>query len=128
MMHIKYNLTLSSIHGIGIFAKENIPKDFCITEASPLLDINLTEKQFTSLSVSEQNEIKHHGHFDKILHKWHVDFDMTRFANHSEDPNLKQKYNKKGYYIITLKNIKDDEELTINYSDFENNSEYREFH
>lgn len=127
MLHITYILKPSLLHGIGVFTEEDIPEDFCIAEASPLLDINITSEQFEELSISEKEEIKHHGHFDKVLDRWHVDFDMTRFANHSDIPNLKQKYNEKGYYIVALKNIKHGEELTINYSDFENNSEYRVF-
>ena len=106
MLHIKYHLGLSSIHGIGVFAGEDISKDFCIAEASPLLDINLSAEEFDSLSENERREIKHHGHYDKVLNKWHVDFDMTRFANHSNNPNLIQKYNDKGYYILSLRNIK----------------------
>jgi hypothetical protein len=113
--------------GVGVYADQDIPNEFCIVEASPLLDVNLTEEQFNLLSETEQSEIKHHGHFDKVLNKWHVDFDMTRFANHSSNPNLVQKYNKKGYYIVTLRDVKRGEELTINYSDFEDDSEYREF-
>ena len=33
--------------------------------------------------------------------------------------SLIQKYNDKGYYILSLRNIKSGEELTINYEDFE---------
>lgn len=119
MLHIKYKLNLSSLHGIGVFADEDIPKDFCIVEASPLLDINLSVDEFESLSDNEKQEIKHHGHYDKVLKKYHVDFNMTRFANHSESPNLSQKYNEKGYYIVSIQDIKKGEELTINYEDFE---------
>ena len=125
MLHIKYKLAPSPIHGIGVFAGENVKKNFCVVEASPKLDINLSEEDFEALTPSEQAEIKHHGHFDRVLNKWHVDFDMTRFANHSEEPNLKQMYNENGYYITALKDIKEGEELTINYSDFENESERR---
>ena len=125
MLHIKYSLKPSNLHGIGVFTEEDISKNFCIVEASPLLDINLTEEQFSCLTSKEQEEIKHHGHFDKVLNKWHVDFDMTRFANHSVDCNLKQSYNEKGYHISSVRDIKKGEELTINYADFENSSDYR---
>ncbi|MBP6888675.1 MAG: SET domain-containing protein [Candidatus Pacebacteria bacterium] len=119
MLHIRYKLGPSTIHGIGVFSEEDIPKDCCIVTASPLLDTNLSQEQFDTLSATEQEEVKHHGHYDKVLNRWHVDFDMTRFANHSDSPNLTQKYNDKGYYILALKDIKKGEELTINYDDFE---------
>jgi len=127
MIHIKYKLAPSSIHGIGVFAEQMISKGFCIVEASPSLDINLSIADFESLSLSEQKEIKHHGHFDKITEKWHVDFDMTRFASHSKHPNLKQLYNEKGYYIVALVDIPSGEELTINYFDFETGLERQSF-
>ncbi len=119
MVNITYQLALSDIHGIGVFTREDIVKDFCVAEASPLLDINLSVEQFNSLTENERREIQHHGHYDKVLNVWHVDFDMTRFANHSDNPNLAQKYNAKGYYIVALRDIKNGEELTINYEDFE---------
>lgn len=119
MLHIKYKLASSKLHGIGVFAGEDISKDFCIVEASLALDINLTQAEFEVLSESEKKEIKHHGHYDKVLNKWHVDFYMTRFANHSDKPNLTQRYNDNGYYILSLRDIKNGEELTINYEDFE---------
>ncbi|MEZ0209118.1 MAG: SET domain-containing protein, partial [Candidatus Paceibacterota bacterium] len=121
MLHIQYQLKESLLHGIGVFSKERIKAGFCVVEASPLLDINLSEEKFLLLSSEEQKEVRHHGHFDKVLNKWHVDFDMTRFANHSENPNLQQLYNEKGYYIVALRDIEKDEELTINYSDFKGN-------
>ena len=119
MLHITYRLDQSPLHGIGVFTEEDIPKDFCIVEASPALDINLTEEEFFKLSQPEQDEIRHHGHFDKISGKWHVDFDMTRFANHSDTPNIEQRYNERGYYIVARRAIEKGEELTINYADFE---------
>ncbi len=119
MLHVKYKLAPSKLHGIGVFAGQDIPKDFCVVEASPLLDINLSKEEFESLADNERQEIMHHGHYDKVLDKWHVDFDMIRFANHSDHPNLKQKYNDKGYYIQSLRDVKKGEELTINYEDFE---------
>ena len=125
MVHIQYKLLPSKIHWIGCFADENISKGFCVVEASPLLDINLTKEQYSELSISEQDEIRHHGHYDKITEKWHVDFDMIRFANHSENPNLIQLYNDKWYYILSLWDIGSWEELTINYSDFEYTNDTR---
>lgn len=128
MLHITYKLLPSELHGIGCFSDEYIPSWFCIVEASPLLDINISDEQFLALSYSEQNEIRHHGHFDKVTKKWHVDFDMTRFANHSFEPNIQQGYNSKGYYIVAVRDIKKWEELMIDYWDFENTDSTRGEH
>ncbi len=38
--------------------------------ASPLLDLNITQKEFDSLTESEQNEILWWGFFDEPSQKW----------------------------------------------------------
>ena len=56
MMHIKYLLDKSKHHGIGLFTAENLKKGQLIYTASPLLDVNITQKQFDSLSEEEKDE------------------------------------------------------------------------
>jgi len=57
MMHIKYKLDKSVNHGIGLFADESLKTGQLVYTASPLLDVNITQKQFDSLSESEKKEI-----------------------------------------------------------------------
>lgn len=119
MMHIKYKLDKSKNHGIGLFADENISKEQLIYTASPVLDVNITQEQFDCLEKSEQDEIQYWGFWDDINNFWHVDFDVSKFINHSEDSNVTQDPTYAVAYLIATRDIKRGEELTQNYKEFE---------
>ena len=57
MIHIKYKLDKSKHHGIGLFADEDLKQGQLVYTASPLLDVNLTQEQFDSLSDREKEEL-----------------------------------------------------------------------
>jgi SET domain-containing protein len=46
-------------------------------------------------------------------------FDICTYTNHSDNPNLFFKKEDNNYYFYTLRDIKKDEELTIDYSKFD---------
>lgn len=119
MMHIKYYLDRSKIHGVGLFAGENIKQGQLIFTASPLLDVNLTQDQFDRLDKTEKQEIKYWGFFDQSSQRWHVDFDVTKFINHAAPGNVTQDKNHQEAYLVAARNIDKDEELTQNYLEFE---------
>ena len=54
MMHIKYRLDTSENHGIGLFADQVVLAGELIYSASPLLDLNITQKEFDPLHDSEK--------------------------------------------------------------------------
>src|SRR4030042_4534753 len=90
MMHIKYKLDKSKLHGIGLFTTESLKKGQVVYTASPVLDVNITQEQFDSLDEREKKEIKYWGFWDKPNNVWHVDFDNSKFIDHSLNPNLTQ--------------------------------------
>jgi hypothetical protein len=57
MIHIKYRLKVSDLHGIGLFADQEIKKGELIYTASPLLDLNITQEQFDSPSKRKRRNI-----------------------------------------------------------------------
>ncbi len=120
MIHIKYRLDRSQIHGIGLFADQDVKKGDTIFTDEPLLDVNITEKQFTSLNKSTQKEILYWGYFDKQNQKWHVDFDHIHFINHSFNPNMTQDMTRSDVLLVSSRDIRAGEELTQNYLEFEN--------
>ena len=115
MFYVKIKLQQSRIHGIGLFADEDISTGKAVYCGNPKLDLLLTDKEFLKLSVNEQGTIKHYGYFDKYLKKWHLAFDDIRFCNHSSDGNISLKNNK----LVAARNIKKGEEITQNYEEFE---------
>jgi SET domain-containing protein len=125
MMHIKYKLDKSPLHGIGLFAGEDIEAGQLIYTASPLLDVNITEEQFNSLSENEKNEIKWWGFQVPEDKTWHVDFDVTKFINHSEVPTVTQDKSHKEAYLVAVRDVKAGGELTQNYLEFESPEDLR---
>ena len=125
MIHIKYKLDKSAYHGIGLFTDEDLPKGKLIYTPSPLLDVNLSQEQFDSLSDKEKEEVKWWGYFYESSQKWHVDFDVSHFINHSDNANITQDQGHTDAYLITVRDIKSGEELTQNYLEFESEADLR---
>lgn len=119
MIHIKYNLDKSEHHGVGLFANQNISKGTLIYTASPLLDVNLTQEQFDSLDEKEKHEVQWWGFFDEPSQKWHVDFDVSHFINHSYEATVTQDSAHADAYLVAARDIQAGEELTQNYLEFE---------
>lgn len=119
MIHIQYKLDRSSKHGIGLFADEDLEVGQLVYTASPVLDVNITTEQFDSLTNKEQDEIRWWGFFDEPSQRWHVDFDVSKFINHAKEGTLTQDKNHTDAYLITTRDIKQGEELTQNYLEFE---------
>ena len=125
MIHIKYTLDRSDKHGIGLFAGQDIQKGQIIYTASPLLDMNITEEQFDSLDEREKQEILWWGFFDEPSQKWHVDFDVSKFINHSFKATLTQDPEHDEAYLVATRDIKAGEELTQNYLEFESEEDLK---
>src|SRR5205809_1805618 len=119
MIHIKYKLDKSEYHGIGLFADQDLVKGQLIYTASPVLDVNINQEQFNSLTEEEKKEIRWWGFQIPETGNWHVDFDVSKFINHSYEPTVTQNSNQKDAYLVATKDIKAGEELTQNYLEFE---------
>lgn len=123
MIHISYKLKTSNLHGIGLFADQDIAKGQVIYTASPLLDLNITQEQFDSLDRREQDEIIWWGFFDRPSQMWHVDFDVSKFINHAYDATVTQDPAHDEAYLVAKRDIKAGEELTQNYLEFESQAD-----
>lgn len=119
MLHIKYKLNVSPLHGVGLFAAEPLKKGQLVYTPSPLLDVNLTQEQFDSLNDNEKREVQWWGFFDEPSQRWHVDFDVTHFINHSYQGTITQDPGHADAYLVAVRDIEVGEELTQNYLEFE---------
>jgi len=119
MIHIAYKLKESPLHGIGLFADEDLTAGQLVYTASPLLDVNITQEQFDSLTDREKEEFHWWGFFDELSQRWHVDFDVSKFINHSPEGTVTQDTNHVEAYLVTTQDMKKGEELTQNYLEFE---------
>jgi SET domain-containing protein len=69
MIHVKYKLKESGLHGIGLFSDQAIKQGELIYTASPLLDLNITQQQFDTLSQEEKDEVLWWGFFDQPIQR-----------------------------------------------------------
>ena len=126
MIHIKYKLKSSDLHGIGLFADEPLVKGQLVYTASPLLDLNITQEQFDTLDEREKKEILWWGFFDQPSQMWHVDFDVSKFINHSYNATVTQDEEHDAAYLVAARNVEAGEELTQNYLEFETEEDLEE--
>ena len=119
MILIDYEIKSSTIHGAGMFTKQNIKKGELIAKASSVLDVDIIVEQFEELEEKEKKELLYWGFYDEPRNVYHCDFDNTKFINHSIDGNITQDENYMDMYLIAKRDIAIGEELTQNYLEFE---------
>lgn len=118
MLKIKTEIKSSSIHGLGLFALEDIAKGQVVHEESPGLDLVIEVEKFSVLSPDEQAFIEYYGWLDKDDDKYHLNFDHSRFINHSSD-SANLTFDATHNAVVAKRAIKIGEELTEDYAEFE---------
>lgn len=119
MLIIDAEVKESWSHGLGLFTRVDLRKgDVVVKPSSPGLDIELTEEQFAKLDEREKQFILHYGFINKRTGLYHLTFDNTRYINHAIEPNMVLDPNTE--FLVAKRDIKAGEELTQDYSDFEN--------
>ncbi|MDQ5971222.1 MAG: uncharacterized protein QG566_168 [Patescibacteria group bacterium] len=119
----KCYLDKSPIHGIGLFAGEDIKMGQNIWLPSHQLTFHFNDSELKTLPSQEIRIVKHYGYLHKKTNIWHFCSEDSRYINHSENPNTYlTPENTDGF--MAKKDIKKDEELTQDYRDFE---ELRDF-
>ena len=100
----------SVIHGNGVFTTECIPKHSVICRVN--INREVTDDQPLD---PDKDELLHHCH-------WYPDGTMVlvgephRYLNHSCEPNIFLYTVNKVCYLIAMRDIQEDEELTFEYS------------
>ncbi|MBP6858130.1 MAG: SET domain-containing protein [Candidatus Pacebacteria bacterium] len=124
MIHIKYKIKSSLVHGVGLFSDQEVKKGELVYTPSPLLDTDITEQQFEGLSSSEQKEVMYYGYFNLKTQKYHVAFDAIRILNHA-DVGIANVSQDENMVMRSLRNIKVGEELFQDYREiFPNGNEH----
>ena|SRR3989344_4992246 len=120
----------SSIHSNGVFAKKDIPKKTKIIE---YVGDKVTKKEsdirYDQTLEKSKKDPSHGGFYIFELNKtFDIDGDVpwntARYINHSCNPNCETDIIDGHIYIISIKNIKEGEEITYDYGcgleDYEN--------
>ena len=100
-------------YGLGLFAKEFIEKNSTVWEFKDGIDIKIDKNTFNNLSKVHKDFFKKYGWKDGEY--IYSSCDLTNFINHSFNPNLICS----GDLTIAQKDINIDEELFINYQEFD---------
>ncbi len=94
----------SKLHGKGVFAKELIKNNSIITRFYGVIKFKINKNKRDALSHPNWIGVKRHN--------WIEVKSPQVFINHSCDPNASTK----GLTVIAIKEIKKNEEITIDYS------------
>lgn len=91
MLLVKTKISLSKIHGIGLFAAEFIPKGTEVWKFKKGFDLEFSEKEIYSLGLSQQalEQFLNYCYRSSGTGKYMLCSDDARFVNHSENPNIK---------------------------------------
>lgn len=116
MLCVKTKLKESKIDGIGLFANQDILKGSAIWRLNDGLSYNKYTKEEwddlkRNLSPESFGQISKYSYILKGEDNYNVDLDDSRFINHSDGPNSVIS----GGNLIAVKDIKDGEEITMNY-------------
>ena len=121
MLLIKATVKQSNIHGLGLFAYEDIPKGTQIWKFSPGLDLEISKTDFEKLNQAEKDIILFYGFLSKKTDCYHLSFDNVRFMNHAKRGNvlIDQTVDDVEYPLIAGQDIRVGEELIQNYFEFD---------
>jgi hypothetical protein len=116
MLLVRTYLAQSSIHGVGLFAAEDIPSGTVIWEFTPHLDISIGIATVKDGPSHIKEFLSHYGF---IPHEnptqCIVCMDNARFINHSEFANTDDTTG----FTIAKRDIKKGEEIVSNYAEFD---------
>ena len=116
MITVATEVKPSLIGGLGLFSSQFIPKGSLVWKNYTDSELIISQETFNSYSEYMKNVFKTHGYLDKKTQEWKLPLDNSRFFNHSSTPNTFQDDEGNS---IALYDINPNEEVTVNYSDFD---------
>lgn len=87
MLLVKTTIGPSTIHGIGLFAAEFIPKGTPVWQFKPGLDLVLTEAEVAALPEPARTTFKNYCYKSGRTERFVLCFDDGRYFNHAADAN-----------------------------------------
>ncbi|MCX6787855.1 MAG: SET domain-containing protein [Candidatus Kaiserbacteria bacterium] len=124
MMLVRAKTGLSTIHSVGLFAKEFIPKGAKVWEFTEGFDLVLTKEEVKNLSEAAREQFFNYAYLSKKSGKYVLCSDDARFFNHQIPPNVTCRIPEESgideaLECFAAKDIQTGEELTNNYEEFD---------
>ncbi|MEK7461854.1 MAG: SET domain-containing protein-lysine N-methyltransferase [Patescibacteria group bacterium] len=88
MFLVKTKLGPSKIHGIGVFAVQDIPKGTLVQKFIDGVDLEITPEIVNILPTLIKQNLLHYAYQHKITGNFILNSDDARFLNSSQNPNL----------------------------------------
>ena len=125
MLLVKTKLENSSIHGIGIFADQFIPKGTPTWKFMPGFDLVVTKDQLDVLSQPAREQFLKYAYLYLKTDEYILCFDDARFMNHANEANtfeiISDVDNEE--MDVAARDIFEGEELTANYKEYDGDFE-----
>lgn len=114
MMTVKTYVAASKIHGVGLFADEDVEKDQIIFVLTPGIDLVMRDEEIHKFGSAFAQFMSIYSYKDSYSKEITVSLDNARFMNHDDVPNTLWTYS----FGWAARNIRKGEELTCDYSTF----------
>lgn len=111
MLLVDHCVAKSKIHGLGVFAKENIKEGAIVWRFNPVIDREIPYDAISDLPVHSRRQIMNHASFIPNRNIFLLGCDGDYFMNHSDDPSLMDD----GEMMFATRDIAIGEELTCDY-------------
>jgi len=121
MLLVKTSLRQSSIHGLGLFADEFIPKGTRTWEYNPMFDMLFTPHHLYTFSVEGQRQMKMYTYWSNQLNGYVLCSDTGKHMNHADNPNTDHIEVNVFQWEIANCDIQIGEEITCDYKTFDAN-------
>lgn len=128
MLVVKTRVAQSKIHGIGLFADQDISKGTKVWGFTPGFDCFFPATVFKALPEVQRNFLRGYAYKDRCG-CWILTVDNDRFINSSSNPNVVE--GETGLItldMVAARDITRGEELTCAYSSFDLDHEFKLSH
>lgn len=115
MLLVKARAGISKIHGIGLIAREFIPRGTRVWRFEPSFDLVFTGEQVLSLPSGTRDQVLWYAYHDTTKNIYVLSGDDDRFTNHSDDPNTQDEDHRTYAASYAIKDIQPGEEITWDY-------------
>ena len=119
LLLVKTKLAPSKIDGIGLFAAERIEAGTVVWRGNDSIDIRLSAEQLEELSHASREQISKYTYREQNTGMYVLCGDDARFFNHSTEPNCMDVCDCENGVTIAAREILEGEELTCDYSLFD---------